>query len=67
MIRLSDLNKKVKVISHQCIGIKVEAISIFIVQELVKEHFEASLIKKDPLSSIPSGDDMIQDFNASGK
>jgi hypothetical protein len=67
MIRLSDLNKKVKVISHQCVGIKVEAISVLIVQELVKEHFEASLLKKDPLSSILSGDDMIQDFNASGK
>jgi len=48
------------VISHQCVSIEVEAISVLVVREIGKEHFEVSLIKKDPLPSIPSGDDMIQ-------
>jgi hypothetical protein len=56
---LFDFNKKMEVIPHQCVGIKVEAISVLVVRKIGKEHFEVSLFKKDPLPSIPSGDDMI--------
>ncbi len=63
MIRLrgtSSTSMKMEMIFHQCIGIKVEGVSVLIVREIGKESLPIFFVKKDPLSSIPSGDDMIQ-------
>jgi hypothetical protein len=57
---LLDLNKEVKMILHQCVGIEVEKISVLVVREIGKERLEVFFVKKDPLPSIPSGNDMIQ-------
>jgi hypothetical protein len=57
---LFDLKKKVEMILHQCIGIKVEGVSVLVAQEIGKESLAVSFVKKDPLPSIPSADDMVQ-------
>jgi hypothetical protein len=50
---LFDLNKKVKMILHQCVGIKVEGVSVLVVREIGKERLQVFFVKKDPLPSIP--------------
>jgi len=49
-----------EMIFHQCISIQVEPISVLIVPEIGKERVEVSFLKKDPLPSIPSADNVIQ-------
>jgi len=38
----------------------VEGVSVLVVREIGKERLQVFFVKKDPLPSIPSGDDMIQ-------
>jgi hypothetical protein len=57
---ISDLKKKVEMIFHQCIGIKVEGVPVLAVREIGKESLQVFSVKKDPLPSIPSADDMVQ-------
>jgi hypothetical protein len=47
-------------IFHQAIGIKVEGVSVLVVREIGKESLAVFFVKKDPLPSIPSADDMVQ-------
>ena len=38
----------------------MKGVSVLVVREITKEHFEVFLGKKDSLPSVPSADDMIQ-------
>jgi hypothetical protein len=57
---LFNLNKKVKMILHQSVSIKAERVSALIVHKIGKKLLPVFLIKEYTLSSISSGDDMIQ-------
>jgi len=51
---LFDLDKKVKMIFHQGVGIKTEGESVLAVREIGEEPLQVLFVQKDPLSSIPS-------------
>ncbi len=55
----SDLQQKVKMIPHQRIGIKAEGVSFLGLGQIAEEPFQISVIEKDSLPPISSGDDVI--------
>ena len=55
-----DLQKKVDVVFHQCIGIETKGKSGFTIGKVGKESLQVLLIPKYPLPAVPSADHMVK-------
>jgi len=55
-----DLQKKVDVAFHQCVGIETERKSGFTIGKVGKESLQVLLIPKYPLPAVPSADHMVE-------
>jgi len=57
---LFDLQKKVDVVFHQCVGIETERKSDLTMGKVGKEPLQVLLIPKYPLPAVPSADHMVE-------
>ena len=55
-----DLQEKVDVVFHQCIGVEAETKPDFAMGKVDKESLEILIIPKYPLPAVPSADHMVE-------